>query len=87
MVGIGYPDYIPYDFDTYNSIFVFEDGSKIKYSFCRMKVRRALVRNFQPPNAWVSRATAKQPASWARPAEQPLPSQAQMSQRWRRMHP
>jgi hypothetical protein len=31
----------------------------------------------QPPNAWVSRATAKQPASWARAAEQPAPSQAQ----------
>ncbi len=29
------------------------------------------------PNAWVSRATAKLPASWARPAEQPTPSQAQ----------
>jgi hypothetical protein len=29
------------------------------------------------PNAWVSRATAKQPTSWARPAEQPAPSQAQ----------
>jgi hypothetical protein len=30
-----------------------------------------------PPNAWVNRATAKPPASWARPAEQPAPSQAQ----------
>jgi hypothetical protein len=29
-----------------------------------------------PPNAWVSRATAKLLASWARPAEQPIPSQA-----------
>jgi hypothetical protein len=28
-------------------------------------------------NAWVSRATAKPPASWARPAEQPAPCQAQ----------
>jgi hypothetical protein len=29
MVGIGYPDYIPYDFDTFNSIFVFEDVPKL----------------------------------------------------------
>jgi hypothetical protein len=29
------------------------------------------------PNAWVSRATAKQPTSRARPAEPPAPSQAQ----------
>jgi hypothetical protein len=28
------------------------------------------------PNAWVSRATAKQPTSWARPAESPTPSLA-----------
>jgi hypothetical protein len=76
MLGIGYPDYIPYDFETYNSIFVFEDGSKIKCSFCRMQVRRTLVWNFQPPNAWVSRATAKPPTAWARLAEQPAPSQA-----------
>jgi hypothetical protein len=30
-----------------------------------------------PPNAWVSRATAKPLTPWARPAEQPMPSQAQ----------
>jgi hypothetical protein len=76
MVGIGYPDYIPYDFDTYNSIFVFEDGSKIKCSFCRMQVRRTLVWNFQPPNARVSRAIAKPPTCWASPAEQPASFQA-----------
>jgi hypothetical protein len=33
--------------------------------------------DFRPPNAWVSRATAKLPTSWARPAEQPAPFQAQ----------
>jgi hypothetical protein len=50
MVDIGYPDYIPYDFDTYSSIFVFEDVPKIKCSFCRMQVKRALAWNFQSPN-------------------------------------
>jgi hypothetical protein len=33
--------------------------------------------SYKRPNAWVNRATAKQAASWASPAEQPTPSQAQ----------
>jgi hypothetical protein len=40
----------------------------IHCKFCNYVLRR--------PNAWVNRATAKPPPSWARPAEQSAPSQA-----------